>query len=127
MFLVLATDDCLVVCDDHQQLLDLKSKMEALFEVTLQEGAILRFLNLRTIKSPAGISIYQTDHIVENVLDPYFQDRDTTDLRYITSPFPTNTSFEQSLYEAPVLTGTDLQAMEIKHGGQPQMRLFSKV
>jgi hypothetical protein len=117
MFLVLATGDCLVVCDTRQQFLDLKSKMEALFEVTLQEGAILRFLNLRIIQSPVGISIDQTDNIAENVLDPYFQDHDTADLRSITSPFPTDTSFEQRIYEAPVLTGTALKAMELKHGG----------
>jgi hypothetical protein len=64
MFLVLAMDECLVVCDTCQQILDLNSKMEALIEVTLQEGSILRFLNVRIIQSPAGISIDQTDHIV---------------------------------------------------------------
>jgi hypothetical protein len=91
--------------------------MEALFEVTLREGAILRFLNLRITQSPAGISIDQTDHIVEKVHDPYFQDRDTAELRSITIPFPTDTSFEQRLYDDPVLTGTALKAMELKHGG----------
>jgi hypothetical protein len=85
--------------------------------VILQEGAILRFLNLRIIPIPAGLSINQTDHIVENVLDPYFEDRDTTELRSITSPFPTDSSFEQRLYEASVLAGSDLQAMDLKHGG----------
>jgi hypothetical protein len=117
MFLALATNDCLVVCDTHQNFLDLMSKMEALFEVTLQEGEILRFMNLRIIQSPVGIIIDHTDHIVENVLDPYFQDRDTAKRRSITGPFPTDTSFEQRLCEAPVLTGTALKAMELKHGG----------
>jgi hypothetical protein len=45
--------------------------MEAIFEVTLQDGAILRFLDLRIIKSPAGISIDQTDHIVETIVTPF--------------------------------------------------------
>jgi hypothetical protein len=93
MFIALATYDCIFVCGDRQQFLDLKSKMEALFVVTLQEGANLWFLNLRIIQIPVGIIIDQTDHIVENVLDPYFQDRDTTELRSITSPFPTDSSF----------------------------------
>jgi hypothetical protein len=83
----------IVLLYNRQQFLALKSKMEAFFEVTLQEGAILRFLNLRIIQSPAGISIDQNDHIVENVLDPYFQDCDTTELHSITSPFPTDSSF----------------------------------
>jgi hypothetical protein len=35
LFLALATDDCLVLCNDRSQFLDLKAKMEAMFEVTL--------------------------------------------------------------------------------------------
>jgi hypothetical protein len=35
----------------------------------------------------------------------------------ITSPFPTASSFEQCLYEAPVLTGSALKDMERQHGG----------
>jgi hypothetical protein len=71
LFLALATDDCLVLCDDQSQFLYLKAKMEAIFEVTLKEGAILRFLNLRIIQSPVGISIDQTDHIVETIVTLY--------------------------------------------------------
>jgi hypothetical protein len=91
--------------------------MEAMFEVTLQEGAILRFLNMRIIQIPAGISTDQTDHIVENIVESYFKNRDTSELRSITSPFPTDSSFEQRLYEAPVLTGAALNAVELEHGG----------
>jgi hypothetical protein len=43
LFLALDTDDCLVICDNQSQFLDLKAKMEAMFEVTLQEVSILRF------------------------------------------------------------------------------------
>jgi hypothetical protein len=91
--------------------------MEAIFDLTLQEGTILRFLNLLIIQSPAGISIYQTDHIVETILELYFKDRDTSALISITSPFPTDSSFEKCLHEAPILVCTTLCDVETKYGG----------
>jgi hypothetical protein len=51
LFLALATDDCLVLCDDSAQLFDLTARMEALFEVTLQEGARLRFAISKSYKA----------------------------------------------------------------------------
>jgi hypothetical protein len=117
IFLALATDDCMVLCDDISQFLDPKSKMEAIFEVTLQNGAILRFLNLGIIQSPSGISIDQTDHIFETIVDTFYKDRDTPIFLSITSPFQMDASFEQRLYEAPVLTGSALRAIEDKFGG----------
>jgi hypothetical protein len=117
LFLALATDDCMVICDDRLKLLDLKAKMESMFEVTLQKGAILRFLNLRIIQSPAGISIYQTDHIVETIVTPNFKNQNASTLVSITSPFPTDSSFEKHLYEAPVLVGAALKKLEDQHGG----------
>jgi hypothetical protein len=59
------------------EFLSLKAKLEAIFEVTLQEGSVIHFLNLCIIQSPIGISIDQTDHIVETIVEPYSQDRDT--------------------------------------------------
>jgi hypothetical protein len=39
------------------------------------------------------------------------------ELRSITSPFPTDSTFEQRLYEAPVITGAALKVVELQHGG----------
>jgi hypothetical protein len=116
-FIALATDDCLIMCDDRAQFLDLKSKMEAMFDLTLQQVAILHFLNLRIIQSPAGISIDQTDHIVKTIVEPYFKYRNTSALISITSPFLPDSSFEQRLYEAPILVGPALHVVETKYGG----------
>jgi hypothetical protein len=93
LFIALATYGCLVLCDDRAQFLDLKAQMETMFEVTLQEFAILRFLNLRIIQSSAGIIIDQMDHIVETSVTPYSKNQDTSELISITSPFPTDSSF----------------------------------
>jgi hypothetical protein len=117
LFLALATDDFLVLTDDRELFLALKSGLEKLFKLTLQEGSVLRFLNLRIIQSPDGISIDQTDHVVDSIIEPYFKLRDVSKLIRITSPFPTDTSFEKQLYESPVLTGSALRAIELKHDG----------
>jgi hypothetical protein len=116
-FLALAMDDCLVICDNRSQFLDLKAKMEDMFEVTLQEGAILCFINLRIIQIPAGASIDQMYHIVETIVELYFKDRYSSTIMCIKSPFPTDSLFEQCLYEAPVLPGSALRDVEQKCSG----------
>jgi hypothetical protein len=85
--------------------------------LTLQEGNIVRFLNLRIIQSPQGISIDQTDHIVDTVIGPYFQNRVTSKMLAITSPFPADSSFETTLYESPILAGSNLHRIEKHYGG----------
>jgi hypothetical protein len=91
--------------------------MEAMCEEILHEGVILHFLNLRIIKIPAGISIDQTDHIVETIVTPYFKNQDTSTLVFITGLFPTDSSFEQRLYEVPVLVGVAFKKLEDQHDG----------
>jgi hypothetical protein len=51
------------------------------------------------------------------IFDPYYKDQDTSAMLSITSPFPTDSSFEQRLYEAPVNAGPVLKDMERQHGG----------
>jgi hypothetical protein len=115
LFLALATDDFLVLTDGRELFLALKSGLEKLFKLNLQEGSVLRFLNLRIIQSPDGISIDQNDHVFDSIIEPYFKLCDVSKLVRITSPFPMDTSFEQQLYEYPVLTGSALRAIELKH------------
>jgi hypothetical protein len=109
LFKALATDNFILLISSQALFLSLKTGLEKLFELTLQEGSILRFLNLRIIQSPYGISIDQTDHLVDSIIEPYFKDRDVSKLLSITSPFPTDLSFEQLLYEAPILVGPALR------------------
>jgi hypothetical protein len=87
-----------------------------MFEVTLQEGSTLRLLDLHIIQSPIGIRIYHADHIIEAIVEPYFQDRDTAQLFSVTSPFPTDSYFEQRVYEAHILVDPALRALEKKYG-----------
>jgi hypothetical protein len=106
-----------VLRGDRAQFLDLKAQMEAMFEVTLQEGAFLRFINVLITQSPDGISIDQTDHIVEMIVTPYSKNQDTSELISITIPFPVDSPFEKHLYEAPVIVSAALKKIEDQHGG----------
>ena len=45
-YLSLATDDVLVGSQDHTPFLYLKAELEKMFDLTFQEGNILKFLNL---------------------------------------------------------------------------------
>jgi hypothetical protein len=54
---------------------------------------------------------------VETIVTPYYKNQDTSTLVSITGPLPTDSSFDQRLYEAPVLVGAALEKLEDQHGG----------
>jgi hypothetical protein len=80
--------------------------------MNLQEGATVRFVNLRVIQSPQGISFDQTDHILDTIIDTYFANRDVYKLVPITRTFPTDSQFERDPYDSPIITGSKLHAIE---------------
>jgi len=81
--------------------------LEKLFDPTVSEGSLLKFLNLCIVQSSAGIFFDQTHHIRSNILAEYFAGVDTKSIKmpYI---FPMESSFECCLFEAIPLTGVDL-------------------
>jgi hypothetical protein len=93
LFMALATYEFILLTSSRAFFLSLKTGLGKIFELTLQEGYIQCFLNLRIIQIPAGISIDQTDHLVDSIIEPYFKDRDVSKLLSITSPFLTDPSF----------------------------------
>jgi hypothetical protein len=107
LFCAIAKDDFLCLCKDHTQFIDFKTRLESIFELTLQEGETLRFLNLHIIQSPQGIIIDNTYHTVDAIITPYFHSQDTSKLLQITSHFPTDSQFERHLHDSPILTGSN--------------------
>jgi hypothetical protein len=112
IFSAVATDDCLCLVDDCAQFLRLKTRMDALFDMNLQKGATLRFLNLRVIQSHQGISIEQIDHNVNTIIDTYFVNRDVSKLVPLANPFPTESPFERDLRDSPIIMGSQIHAIE---------------
>jgi len=107
-FVALETDDLLFISKTRSPFLRLKSELEKLFDLTVCEGSILKFLNLRIIQSPSGVSFDQTNHIKNTILYDYFKDVPVNSIPRQLYPFPLDASFERKLYEAPPLTGVAL-------------------
>jgi hypothetical protein len=104
----LETDDLLFLSKTRQPFLRLKAELEKLFDLTVCEGSVLKFLNLRIVTSPSGVSFDPTSHIQRTILSEYFKDIPSASIPGQLYPFPLDTSFEKRLYESPPLTGIDL-------------------
>jgi hypothetical protein len=70
-YLALATDDVLFLSKTRTPFLFLRTELDKLFDLTVNEGSVLKFLNLRIVQSPAGISFDQTNHIRSVLLAEY--------------------------------------------------------
>jgi hypothetical protein len=111
-YLAIETDDILVACDGTNPFLQIKSNLEKLFDVTCSMGTTLRFLNLRLVRSPQGISMDQTQHIQSKVLHEYFNTTSSSAIPKKLYPFPIEASFEKRLFEAAPLTPLALHQHE---------------
>jgi len=69
---------------------------------------VIKFLNLRIIQSPAGISFDQTTHIKNIILAEYFKDIPSNSIKFQPYPFPLEPAFERTLYESVPLVGLAL-------------------
>ncbi len=107
-YVAIETDDLLFLSKTRSPFLQLKLELEKLFDLTVCEGSVLKFLNLRIIQSPHGISFDQTQHIQNTILHDYFQDVPPTSIPRQLYPFPLEATFEKRLYEAAPLVGIDL-------------------
>ena len=57
----------------------------------VQEGSVLKYLNLRIFQSPLGFSVDQTDHIMELVNECF----STEKFRKFDTPFSTDPAHEK--------------------------------
>ena len=75
----------------------------------VQEGYVLKYLNLRIFQSPLGFSVDKTDNIVE-LLNEWFL---TEKFRKVNAYFRTDSTYENELMAAPLLTVTALHKAEM--------------
>ena len=114
-YIALETDDLLFVSKTRSPFLRLKAELEKIFDLAVCEGSVLKFLNLRIIQSPAGISFDQTQHIQNTLLYDYFKDIPKDSITRQLYPFPLDATFEKRLYEAPPLQGIELTSVTKKY------------
>ena len=76
----------------------------------------LQFLNFRVIQSEHGVSIDQSNHIIQSILNEYFDKDDK--VKYESSPFPLDNKFEYELYQSLPMTPEELEEAEKKYKGK---------
>lgn len=113
IILLSETDDFMLLVSRKQLYLDIKARIEKSYDITMQEGPILQYLNLQIIQSDAGISIDQTQHILK-MLEPHYPKGSPftkTDI-----PFRTDRAYEQELSDAVPASSSELQLLEKEYG-----------
>ena len=114
LILLSETDDFLILSSSTSLYLELKAHLAKAFSITTQEGPVLKYLNLRIIQSEAGISIDQTQHILDMVQPHYPKNSNFTKT---DSPFRTDRSYESEIINAIPSTKEELALLEQQYGG----------
>ena len=79
-----------------------------------QEGSVLKYSNLRIFQSPLGLSVYQTDHIME-IVNEWLP---TGKFRKVDTPFRKEFTHEKELTAVLALTGNVLHKAEMEYHGK---------
>ena len=93
-YLTVSTDDVFDTTNNQNAFPELPRFIKEHFEMKLQEGSVLRYLNFRICQSPLGFNIDQTYHIME-LVNEWFP---TGKFRNVDTTFWTDSSYEK-VYE----------------------------
>ena len=83
------------------------------FTMRRYDGPVLKYLNVRIVQTELGISIDQTEHIIDKVLKPFFPENER--VNPVINPW--DPDLEEELYTAPVQEGRELKEVEQEYGG----------
>ena len=64
-YLTVSTDDVINTTNNETSFTELTRVFKELFEMKVQEGSVIKYLNFRICQSPLGFSVYQNGHIME--------------------------------------------------------------
>jgi hypothetical protein len=118
MIIDTSTDDFLCGHNSNSLLNSFISYLKKYVNVTVQRGAILNYLNLRIVQSIHGISIDQTQHIRDTILDVWFPaDTEEGMVKSAYTPFRTDSDYEKALAETLPATDEELVRLEYEYGG----------
>ena len=111
-----STDDFLCAFTSRNLFVGFIAHMSRCFPVTYKEGPKLSYLNLRIVQSEHGISIDQTEHMRETILDHWFPDA-STKVKGSTTPFSTDSACETELAETLPAPPQQLRELEVQCKG----------
>ena len=116
--LVTSTDDFLISSSSDSLFARLCEHIRRFVPITIQDGSVIKYLNVRIIQTELGISIDQTHHIRTSILDNWFKPTKTERLKSADTPYRTDSQYEKDLQEQLPATGTQLAKLEKDHGGK---------
>ena len=98
--IAVSTDDVLNTTNTENAFPEITRVFKEHFEMKVQEGSVLKYLNFRICQSHFGFSIDHTDHIME-LVNEFFPDGN---FRNVDTPFRTDYSHEKESLAALPLT-----------------------
>ena len=93
-YLTVSTDDVLNTTNNENAFPELTRVFKEQFEIKVQEGSVLKYLNFRIFQSPLGFSIDQIDHIME-LLNEWFP---TGKFTNVDTPFRIDSSYRNEFF-----------------------------
>ena len=90
-YIIVSTDDVIDTTNNETLFPELTSVFKEQFEMKVQEGSVLQYLNFRICQSLFGFSVYQTDHILGLVNECFL----TGKFRKTDTPFRGKSAYEK--------------------------------
>jgi hypothetical protein len=112
-YVLLSTDDFLGLFPRMPQFQAFCDHLSTYFKLTTSIGRVLHFLNMRITIGPHGISIDQTEAILE-FCRTYWGHPDK--LKTVQTPFRTDSTYEQELASSLPASPVDLTSLETEYG-----------
>ena len=106
-YLILSTNDILYMSKHEQPLKQLLEKFGEFLSFKIKRGIELQFLKFRIIQFEHGISIDQTNHILQSIL--YHSFGKNKKVKYKSSLFRLDSKFEYELYAALPMSEDELE------------------
>ena len=113
-YLTVSTDDVINTINNDTAFPELTIVFKEQFEMKLQEGSVLKYLNFRIFQSPLGFSVDQTDHTME-LVNEWFP---TGKFRKVDTTFRTDSTYEKEYTDLLPLTGHSLHKKEMEYNGK---------
>ena len=115
MLLSLATDDCLISVPTYKHAEDFIAYMKKFFQISIQNGPILKFLGIRIVQTNHAISIDQSEYMFEALRKYYGTAFDK--VKTVSTPMCYDNAFEQELLDQQPLSQSELTEYAITYKG----------
>jgi hypothetical protein len=115
-----STDDFMCAHSNENIYEALCTYFKQFFDITIQTGTAVKYLNNRIIQSDLGISYNQTEHIKHKIIQKHFPPQKIGDsmMKEVHTPFRTDSQYEIDLAEQLPATKEELKELVEKYGAE---------